>query len=308
MGLIITGYDSGFNLQTNIQNSGDLAYRTMINAGVPKTRLRYLGYGAARDVDGNGLNDDILGLPTLNSVKDAIMNWAPTIGVQEGVPFFIYLVDHGLVDRFKINGDNQDNILQAQDLNLWLTNLENRTRADQITVIIEACRSGSFINSTPSGPATISGQNRVIIASTNSNLNSFPSVSGALFADAFWTAISGNQNLETAFVRSQQAVLATGLSQQPWLDDNGDGVYNFLDGSIARSRGLSGAFAGTAPLIQNVSSSFIGSSQVRLHASILDDSAVHKAWAIVIPPNYVSPAPNPYGITPSPQSTSIRLA
>lgn len=299
VGLIITGYDSGYNLQANIQYSGDLAYRTMVNAGVPKSRIRYLGYGASRDVDGNGLIDDIYGVPSPTEVQDAILSWAPSVGVQAGVPFFIYLVDHGLVDRFKINGDSQNSILFAQDLNVWLTNLENRTRTDQITIIIEACKSGSFIDMTPAGPSSISGQNRVIITSTNSSLNAFPSVSGALFADAFWAAISENQNVEAAFVRGQQAVLATSLSQQPWLDDNGDAISNPLDGAIARSRGLIGSFAGTAPLIQEIFSTKTGLNQVRLQAKILDDSSVHKAWAILFPPSFTPPSPNPDGTTPT---------
>ena len=294
--VIVAGHDNRYSLQSNIDTMADMAYRTLLNSGVPKANIRYFGPNPARDVDGNGLNDDIFATVTIAGVRDAVQDWARERGVRLGVPFYLYLVDHGHYDQFLAAGTA--NRLWAADLNLWLSNLEATSGADNINVIIEACKSGSFIDITTFGPAAISGRNRVVIASTSSMLNAYPSAQGGYFSDVFWTAVGQNQDLKTAFEWARQAVEATGLSQVPWLDDNGDAVADGRDGTLARGRGLGGAFAGSPPVIDWVQVGQITGGQAAIQAQVRDDFGVSSVRVVIYPPGFVEPPPAQDGTTP----------
>jgi hypothetical protein len=267
--VIVGGHDNGYSLQSNIDYLSDLAYRTFLASGVPKTNIRYFSPNPNRDVDGNGFNDDIFATATITNVRDAVQDWSRTRGVSLGVPFYLYLVDHGYYDQFLAAG--LTGRVFAEQLNLWLSNLEATSGADNINVILEACKSGSFIDVTGLGPNKISGLNRVVIASTSSTLDAYPSAQGAYFSDVFWTAVGQNQDLKTAFDTARQAVQATGLSQQPWLDDNGDAVANSQDGAVARGRGVGSSFGDHAPTIDWLQVGNIAGGTGAVQAQIRDD-------------------------------------
>jgi hypothetical protein len=294
--VIVAGHDDGYTLQPNIDHAADMAYRTFVNSGVPKANVRYFGPHPNRDVDGNGLHDDIYATVTITGVREAVQDWSREQGVQLGVPFYVYLVDHGHYDQFLADGTAHK--IWATDLNLWLSNLEATSGADNVTVILEACHSGSFIDVTDLGPAEVSGRNRVVIASTSSALNAYPSAQGAYFSDVLWTALGQNQDLKAAFETATQGVQATGLSQQPWLDDNGDAVADGRDGALARSRGLGAPFAGSPPAIDWVRVGPVSDGQATIRAQVRDDFGVAGVWVEVYPPDFVEPEPTQDGTTP----------
>lgn len=303
--VIVAGHDDSFSLQANIDYSADLAYQTFINSGVPKANIRYFSPNINRDVDSNGLNDDIAGLPDPAGVRDAIQDWSPSRGVSLGVPFFLYLVDHGNYDQFLSNGTGGK--ITAGDLDLWLSNLEATSGADQINVIIEACHSGSFINQDNPGPNEISSHNRVVISSTSSNLNAYSSLQGSIFSDVLWTALGSSTDLKTAFEQAKQAVQATGLSQEPWLDDNGDGVANNLDGTLARNRGLNSAYADSSPVIDWANVTFDQTGLGSLQAQVRDDFGIEQVWVQVFEPDFVEPAPTEDGSIPLLNTPIVQL-
>ncbi len=294
--VIVGGHDNRYVLQDNIDAITDMAYRTLLNAGVPKANIRYFSPDPDRDVDGDGVNNDIYATATVTEVRDAIQNWARDQGVGLGVPFYVVLADHGHYDQFLAAGTTGK--IWAADLNLWLSNLEATSGADNVNVIFEACKSGSFIDVTSVGPDKISGHNRVVIASTSSTQNAYPSAQGAHFSDAFWTAIGENQDLKTAFERGKHAVQQTGLSQVPWLDDNGDAVADAQDGALAQTRGLGGAFAGTPPVIDWVQVGEVQEGQAAIRAQVRDDFSVTQVRMEVYPPDFVEPPPAPDETTP----------
>ena len=295
--IIVAGKNENPIFDSNIQYSADTVYRVFHDKGVPKDRIRYLSHDN-HDVDHNGQNDDILSLSGPESVRNAIEDWAPQQRLGPGVPFYLYLVDHGIKDAFFINGDYIENQLHAEDLNLWLSNLEIRTGADQINLIIEACNSGSFISNDILEPGTLSGRNRVIITSTDVKNGAWPSLRGTAFSDEFWTAVSENQNLEAAFTRARDVVQILHPDQHPWLDDNGDSLYSNQDGSLARNRGLAGTLSSSAPAILQASVQSKGNGQAILQARIRDDVSIQEAWAVVVPPGFVPPPPNLDGTFP----------
>jgi hypothetical protein len=179
-----------------------------------------------------------------------------------------------------------------------LSNLEATTGTDQITVIIDACKSGSFIDITGPGPAEISGHNRVIVASTTSEANAYPSEQGALFSDVFWTALGDNQDVWSAYQTAKAALDARGLMQTPWLDDNGDAVADERDGDLARGRGLAGALGGSEPVIDWLKvEEASASGTVTVTAQVGDDFKVMGVHVEVYPPGYEEPEAEP-GETP----------
>ncbi len=231
------------------------------------------------------------------NVRYAIQDWTRERGVRSGVPLYLYLVDHGLTDRFKADGDSVAHHITAAELDLWLTTLEDATGADNINVIIDACYSGSFIDKTPDGPATISSRNRVVIASTTSTLQAFgpPEGQGLYFSNAFFTALDNQQSLLVGFETGKQAVAAQKYPQLPWLDDNGDHSVDPTDGALAAGRALRRvALGGLSPSIEWVQGN---ASTRQIQARITDDSPTVTAWVEVFTPSYVPPRPDGSGTT-----------
>ena len=290
--LIVAGHDDNHNLQDNILYCTNTAFRTFLLGGLPKTNLRYLSDvndDAHTDADGDGVSDVYADSSSAN-VQDAIINWAASLA-DANTPFYLYLMDHGAIDTFFTDG--RDDTIAPGELDDWLTALEDATGAP-VNVIYEACHSGSFIDEL-SRP----DRKRVIIASTSSLKNAYPSRYGALFSDAFFTQLRQCSDLYTSFQAAKQAVKATRLWQTPWLDDNGDGVPNSGDGDLARQRGLNCGFD-HPPAIGKVTppSSIVDGDGV-LRVQVQDDSGIEvDVWTVVYPPDFEEPAPTEDGTIP----------
>ena len=289
--LIVAGHDDNHNLQDNILHCTNTAFRTFLLGGLPKTNLRYLSDvdDARTDADGDEVSDVYADSSSAN-VQDAIINWAASLA-DANTPFYLYLMDHGAIDTFFTDG--RDDTIAPGELDDWLMALEDATGAP-VNVIYEACHSGSFIDEL-SKPA----RKRVIIASTSSLKNAYPSRYGALFSDAFFTQLRQCSDLYTSFQAAKQAVEATRLWQIPWLDDNGDGEPNSGDGDLARQRGLNCGFD-HPPAIGKVTppSSIVDGDGV-LRAQVQDDSGIEMdVWAVVYPPDFEEPAPTGNGTIP----------
>ena len=291
--IVVAGHDGANSYQDNILYAADRAYRVFLNAGLGKANVRYLAPLANHDADGDGVND-VAGLSTPANVRDAVQDWARERGVALGVPLYVYLVDHGLVDRFKTDGNALANHVTAGDLNLWLSNLEATTGADNVNVILDACYSGSFIDVTGAGPATISGRNRVVIASTTSAWSAYGPGDGRglYFSNAFFSGLENEQSLWTSYLAGREAVGHEGVLQEPWLDDNGDGRSDGLDGALAAGRALRRvAMGGRSPQIEWVS------AHDMIRAKVEDDSAWVGVKVEVFVPSYEPPAPDGSGTT-----------
>jgi hypothetical protein len=298
--LIVAGHDDGFKLQDNILYAANLAYRTFRRGSIPKDHIRYLSTiddDRRTDADGDGISDVHASSASAN-VEAALTNWAVNLADSQ-TPFYLYLIDHGLVDNFKSYGDNDT--ITPIELDRWLNVLENST-GTPVSVIYEACHSGSFID----GIDEISAPGRVVIASTGRQNSAyvFPN-RGAYFSDAFFTALGQSQDLYTSFQRGLDTLEANPMYwQTPWLDDNGNGIPNDdLDGVLARGRGLSN-FASSSerpPVIDQVSPpGSIRDGEGALRARVRDDGELAQVtvWAIVYPPSFEEPEPLPDGTMP----------
>jgi len=300
--LIVAGRNETNGLQGNIYNAANRAYRIFKTAGFSEDAIYYIA-PTQQDADKDGLADDVDAAPsTAAALQNAVLTWVSD-KVGPGKPLFVYMVDHGFEDKFCLDGCTTGSITPA-DLNGWLTTLETNTGVDQVTVVIEACLSGSFI--TRAGGADVNSlvkPGRIIITSTSDNKNAYASAEGAYFSDAFFSCIADSQDLKTCFEEGKTAVAATGVSQFPQLDDNGDAVYNTGDGAVAQTRFVTRFFGSLRPTIQSFTVDRQGANGT-LSATVKEGAEqIGVVWAAVYPPGFVEPQ----GVTLNLNVPTVRL-
>jgi hypothetical protein len=101
--------------------------------------------------------------------------------------------------------------------------------------------------------------------------------------------VVGSGSLQTCFEQAETAVEATGRNQTPWLDDNGDGLYNPSDGTVANGRYIASSFGGFPPTIEDAAVEVVGSSGT-LEATVERGGAeIDLVWAAVFAPSFQEP-------------------
>ncbi len=287
--IIVAGRNEDYSLQTNIDNSANRAYRIFRGAGFTEDQIRYLA-SSSQDPDGDGVSE-VAAPSTTANIQDAIQNWAAT-RVNTDKPLYLYMMDHGLIESFCADGCAGAGATPSSTLDGMLTHLETVTGVDEVNVVIEACHSGSFVDYAL-GPAihdSLSKLGRVIITSTDRQHNAYASASGAYFSDAFFTCIASSKNLKTCFEQARNAVTVSPNGQSPWMDDNGDHVYNGSDGSVAVTRFVAKFFGASPPQITNATVEVSGVNGT-LTAQVQEGSAkIDTVWAAVYAPSFQEPS------------------
>lgn len=89
------------------------------------------------------------------------------------------MIDHGLVDKFCLDGCDANAITPA-DLTGLLNTLESATGVDQVNIVIEAGLLAALSPATGGADLnTLSKPGRVIVTSTSDNKNAYASADGA---------------------------------------------------------------------------------------------------------------------------------
>lgn len=286
--IIVAGRDNDYGLQLNIYNNANRAYRLFLDAGYSADNILYLA-PAPQDADGNGTND-VNTAASPAAIESALNTWVRQNGRSgPGKPLFIYLIDHGKAEQLCINGCDSGQTVTPGQLNAWLDAMEQATGANQVTVMLEASRAGSFIDKNGDPAAGLGKPGRVIIAATGAGNNAYVSAQGAYFSDAFFTCAAASSDLKTCFDQGVSAVQRLGVNQTPWLDDDGDGVYTLADGAAARQRFIARYFTSPAPTIQSAAVTRQGRAAL-LEASIAEGrEAIQAVWAALYPPGFQEP-------------------
>ncbi|MEM7127436.1 MAG: hypothetical protein AAF702_13980 [Chloroflexota bacterium] len=287
--IIVAGRLRGTDrLQTNIHNITDAVYKMFLDQGYEPDTIQYLATDSAL----TGYDS----AATESSLRASIVTWATERVSQDGV-LNLYMVDHGSPENFYIDEVSGQRVSPAE-LDGWLTEFEEAICAPatcanppKINVIIEACQSGSFIDS---AGGSISQVNRTIITSTSAENDARASRNGAYFSDHLITSLSQGKNILASFVDAQSIAALSYSLQDAWLDADGDGTPNELnDGSRASQRGF--AYANTlgenwAPHIFTVEPpEVITNNSGLIQADVRDNQKVSLVWAVVYPPGYVPP-------------------
>jgi hypothetical protein len=218
----------------------------------------------------------------------AIDSWA-----ADTARLVVYMIDHGSYNvqtgeyYFHLNPDE---VIKASELDAHLDALQSRT-GTEVILIVDCCFSGGFVAQCTAPPDA----RRIVISSTTENaLAVFPSPVGAeSFSYHFLSfAILGN-TLKDCFNWTRLAFRAMGnmAGQEPWLDDNSDGVSGKTDGALAARHvlGRYPAFGLTAPRILDVAATetvAVGET-CTLWAQLGEAVAAREVWALVVPEQQV---------------------
>ncbi len=288
--VIIAGRNDSNGLQSNIYNIANRTYRIFKSAGFSDEDIYYIAPNQ-QDADNDGIADDVDLTPsTPAAVESALVTWAAG-KVGPGKPLFVYLADHGFVDKFCLDGCGDAVAMTPAQLNGWLTQVETTTGVDQVTVVLEACLSGSFISRTaPTDLNTLSKPGRVIITSTSDDKNAYASAQGAYFSDAFFSCIADSLDLNSCFNEAKLAVSTTGVNQAPQMDDNGDALFTNGDGTVAQSRFVTRFFGSLRPQISSAGTVEQSGATRTLFATIEEGAeTIDVVWAAVYPPSFTEP-------------------
>ena len=284
--IIVAGrYRVNDELQKNIYNVTDQAYKVFQNHGYTADRIRYLA-PELRTAEGVTL------LASLPNLQQAITQWALD-KVDADHALTIYLMDHGERNKLYLDQPRHE-VLTPSLLNDWLNQLEAARPGLKVNVIIEACLSGSFI--TAEG-GSISKAGRVIVTSSDDSNNAQASfITGAWFSDNFLLGLDRKQSVYNAFFGAKFLVDRVWTTQRPMLDDNGDGRFDGNDGPQAQQRGFD--LAGSLdtdnwpPYITKPSAQAGANARSRIiRVTVRDDKdSIGQVSAAVYPPSYVPPA------------------
>ncbi|MEM6938187.1 MAG: C13 family peptidase, partial [Pseudomonadota bacterium] len=277
--------------------NANFGYRTLLNQGFDKDAVQYLSDDNA-DLDQNGVEDDI-DAPAIGSELEAAITGAFSADATELV---IYLVDHGGDDTFRLSGTET---VTSTQLNEWLDTWQQASGGQRITVIYDACQSGSFVDEISAGSA-----NRIVIASARADQSAYFVSQGALsFSNQFWTQIFNGQSLKAAYEAATEVIEQAFPTQNPILDSNGNGIGNetadfaVLDLIGGGFIGNGTTISGSRPIITSVfppTTLANGNETVLTAFGVTDSDGVARVWATLIPPGYVpGSADNPVSELPT---------
>lgn len=256
------------------------AYTALRAQGLNKTQLNYLTAGnTALDLDHNAQFDD-LAPATLASLRQALTDWA-----RDAADVTLYLIGHGGSERFQLNADET---LTASNLRDWIAETE-RVIPGKVTVIIEACESGSFIP-----PLARAGRHLISSASadqpavvSNKGLNSF--------SYYFWSEIGNGTPLLDAFRLARQGMSSQLIESRPQnaqLDSNGDGRFSAedLDALGGFCLGRCANYTLASPTITEAVADILpNGNELALHLRVDRPETLQRAWVSVLPPDYHHP-------------------
>ena len=288
--IIIVGRNDDWLSQPYIDLTANNAYKVLLKRGFTNESIFYLNPSLQQEYPVDRIS-------SIENISYSINTWAES-RVSANIPLLIYLVNHGGNDKFFVKGTSE--ILEPKKLDEYLDKLTSITGIKDITVIYEACNSGSFIDE-------LSENGRIIITSTSESANAGIDQNGAFFSKYFFNSISDAKTLKSAFESASNAeeiitysemLKNAGLyPQTPLLDDNGDGVGHPMplegtdDGLIANSKYL-GPQVGALNLPPTITSYSEYSepvnvnTEIEIWAKVIDDTKIKEVYASIIEPDY----------------------
>jgi hypothetical protein len=229
--IIIVGRHDDNRAQLYIDLTANKVYRILTEElGFTNKSIFYLNPRMEHDASDDGVYD-VDTISSLMNVSYAINTWTNNKASVD-VPLLIYMVDHGTTDAFLVNGAKDT--LNASDLNISLNLLTNATNCYNITIVIDAGKSGSFINE-------LSYIGRIIVTSTGLDTDAFIDKEGAQFSLDFFNSLSNGKTIKEAFENASNNKHLIKWGIKPLLDDNGDGKGHnisriYREGSVAGSK------------------------------------------------------------------------
>ena len=246
--------------------NANLAYNALLYRGYSPKNIYYLSCDTDIDSDNDGIFD-IDSLATVNNLEIAIKDWS-----HNADELILYMIGHGDTGKFHIN---YDEILDAQELDLWLDELEMYL-SKHVIIIYDASRSGSFLPLlTP-----IEGKNRIIITSnTDENVHFY--YDGVLtFSFHFWNSFFETYNIYDSFNNSSDILLS--YPETPQIECNGNGVGNEkIDRVIANNIIIDNTICHNLPCLSKIcdDKKLFKETSTAIWAEITSNQTIQKVWA-----------------------------
>lgn len=271
------GDHKGNQLWDATQICTNYAVRALSFQGYLMEDIYYLSPDTDLDLDDNNI-PDVDGDATVLNLKTAVTSWA-----SDASDLVIYMTDHGGVKKFKINTSET---LVASDLNQWLNQLQQDTDT-AVTIIYDACQSGSFLGELKSGL-----YERIFISSSSDNQSAhFTSNGQTSFSYFFWSNIFNGMSVYDAYLFSQDAIETSHPSQTPLVNVNGNDTANEQEDIVSLmglNIGNGTIMADDIPSINPIPQNIIlkGETQSTISVTgVSDINGVEKVWAVVTPPD-----------------------
>ncbi|MEA3361280.1 MAG: hypothetical protein U9R17_18000, partial [Thermodesulfobacteriota bacterium] len=157
-----------------------------------------------------------------------------------------------------------------------------------VTLVYDACRSGSFIPILDPPP----GKKRIIATSASSDEEAIFGSQGTIsFSFLFWARMFNGDSLYDSFYHAAHSIGIT-YPQNPLLDGNGNGIGNEQDDrDIVRTLkiGNETKSAGDIPVIGSISPDQtlnVETSALIYAENVIDADGISRVWAVITPPDY----------------------
>jgi hypothetical protein len=272
------GIEASNTLKESTQYLCDMIYSRFKERLFTDEDIYYFNPLPWHDLDGDGYGENIIDdvSPTVNEFGKVITEWAPA-QTTDG-PLFIYLVDHGEIDKFKIFPFQ---VLSASDLNHFLNTFQNETNRD-VVLLIEACKSGSFTDDIESTA------NRVVITSTD-NRNAYLEMNGRIsFTQFIMDNLYSGSSLNKAFMFAKNQLKNIGLPYSRMAPQLPTDMF-----ALAETIHIGGNFAiaDLYPEILEISpnQTVTANASHSFYVKLAGMVSIKRVWAVVIPPGYTPP-------------------
>lgn len=266
------------------QANANFAMRVLSFSGYTKDRIQYLSADTELDLDQNGLADDVDADATVAALTEALTGEF----AAEADSLLVYMVDHGGDQTFRMSGTE---LLRSAELDALLDSFQAANPGVPLTVIYDACQSGSFI-----GPLAAPG--RTVITSARGDENAYFVSQGSLsFSNSFWSQVLSGETVGVSFDSAAALVTGSFSNQNPQVDANGNGVANEQADRDAIAGQIIGSdilLAGDAPAIQALTGpqTIDSGSSATLTATVLDPDGIQRVFAILRPPGFIPASPD----------------
>jgi sugar lactone lactonase YvrE len=206
--------DPELNYNNNIWDATELltnkAYHALSTQGLRESEIKYLHPRfSVYNADPNGLFG-VMQDSTKVNLQSAITEWAP-----DADHVYIYLADHGgIVDDTATFRLNATEVLSGDELASWVRNLETSIPG-KVTVIVEACHSGAFINDLTEAPTTCSADPIPLNEPLLDDTQSFCSTDSIILGGNVEIPSGANISLDAPLVRmSPETLVHAGATLQ----------------------------------------------------------------------------------------------
>ena len=273
------GIESHNTLKVPTQYLANLVYQRFYDRYFANDDIYYFNPKTWHDIDGDGIKDNIVDKEniSLTAFQNSITEWA--VSRQSDGPLYVYLIDHGGIDTFKLFPNVN---LSASNLDDYLDIFQNKT-GRAVVVVIEACKSGSFVDD-----LMTDAKNRIVITSAD-HRDSYMHLDGSIsFTQFFADYLYEGNSFQSSFDRAQRKLQWSGIP------------YKFMNPQLSESKlGMAStvivggpfAVASLTPEIVNQSNGdhIPLNTSKELFVELSDMFGIKCVTAVIVPPDYEIP-------------------